>query len=195
MTDQEKQEAINKEITIAYPKMYKDFLQITSFNCKQFEDLLPFAISEFLTKKSLDYQYKVAVLDKKLVNYIGRSMSLNLRSNTSMFWNKYRKETYNSRGTYISEMEEAQNYGLVYTSDFDEGVESISPEECAYAAFNKLNFYYRTLVEEHYINNMTIKAIRDKYGITSNSIRKDLKHGITLIQKHCKHWVPKSAIL
>jgi len=195
LTDKEKQEAINKEITIAYDKMYKDFLRIASFNSKQFEDLLPFTISEFLTKKSLDYQYKVVVIDKKLVNYIGRSMSLHLRSSTSCFWTKYRRESYNSRGTYISEVEEAQKYGFDKIVDYDNKAEEISPEECLDAALNKLNFYYKTLVTEYYFNNMTIRDIRNKYGITSNSIRKDIKHGLSLLQEHCKNWVSKSSKL
>ena len=67
LTDDEKRALVDREITLAYPKMYKDFLRITGYNNEQWEDLLPFCISEFLTKKPIDYQYQVSVIDKKLL--------------------------------------------------------------------------------------------------------------------------------
>ena len=191
LTDNEQREYINKEITRCYPKMLADSLRITSYNHKIFEDLLPFVISEFLTKKDIDYQYKVAVIDKKLANYIGRSMSLNLRSSTSTFWNKYRKEGYNSRGTYIVEYDEFKDYQWDEIVDPERQVEDMSPGECLYAAIDNLDFYYKALITEYYIHDLTLVEINQKYKIPISSVRKDLKQGVKLIQKHCSHWVPK----
>jgi len=192
LTDNEKREYINKEITRSYPKMYADSLRITSYNNILFEDLLPFVLSEFLTKKDINYQYKVCCIDKKLANYIGRSMSLNLRSSTSTFWNKYRKESYNSRGTYIVEIDEFGKHPLDFIPEPDKRVEDMSPRECLYAAIDNLDFYFKTLISEYYINDLTLTEINEKYKIPINAIRKDLKQGVKLIQQHCSGWVPKN---
>jgi hypothetical protein len=191
LTEQEKKQAIDREITKCYPKMLADSLRITSYNHKQFEDLLPFVISEFITKKPIDYQYKVCCVDKKLLNYIGRSLSLNLRSSTSTFWNKYRKEAYNSRGTYIVEYDEFGTYNWDEIVDPDKRIEDMSPGECLFAAIDNLDFYFKALITEYYLNNLTLIEINEKYKIPINAIRKDLKQGVKLIQQHCTHWVPK----
>jgi len=192
LTDNEKQECINKEITRSYPKMYADSLRITSYNNVLFQDLFPCVLSEFLTKKPIDYQYKVCCVDKKLANYIGRSMSLNLRSSTSTYWNKYRKEAYNSRGTYIVEIDEFGKHPLDFIPEPDKRVEDMSPRECLYAAIDNLDFYFKTLISEYYINDLTLTEINEKYKIPINAIRKDLKQGVKLIQQHCSGWVPKN---
>jgi hypothetical protein len=191
LTIEEKKQAIEREVTKCYPKMLADSLRITSYNHKQFEDLLPHVLSEFLTKKDIDYQYKVAVIDKKLLNYIGRSLSLNLRSSTSTFWNKYRKEAYNSRGTYIVEIDEFGKHPLDYIPEPDKRIEDMNPRECLFAAIDNLDFYFKALITEYYIHDLTLIEINEKYKIPINAIRKDLKQGVKLIQQHCTHWVPK----
>ena len=163
LTDNEKREYINKEITRCYPKMYADSLRITSYNHVLFEDLLPFVLSEFLTKKPINYQYKVCCIDRKLLNYIGRSMSLNLRSSTSTYWNKYRKEAYNSRGTYLVEYDEFNSYQWEDVIEPDKRVEDMSPRECLYAAIDNLNFYFKALITEYYIHDLTLVEINEKY--------------------------------
>jgi hypothetical protein len=192
LTSSEKQDLINREITRCYPKMLADSLRITSYNHKQFEDLLPFVISEFLTKKPIDYQYKVCCLDRKLLNYIGRSMSLNLRSSTSTYWNKYRKEAYNSRGSYLVEYDGFKDYEWDEIIDPDKQLEDMSPGECLHAAIDKLDFYFKALIMDYYLHDLTLKEMNEKYGIPLNSLRKDIKKGIKLIQQHCTHWVPKN---
>ena len=192
LTIEEKKQAIDKEVTKCYPKMYADSLRITSYNHKQFEDLLPHVLSEFLTKKDIDYQYKVAVIDKKLPNYIGRSLSLNLRSSTSTFWNKYRKEAYNSRGSYLVEYDGFNDYEWDEIVDPDKRIEDMSPGECLYAAIDNLDFYFKALITEYHLNDLTLVEINEKFKIPINSIRKDLKQGVKLIQQHCSGWVPKN---
>lgn len=188
MTDTEKKQAINQAVTKHWDKMLADAKRITSYNYKLFEDLLPFVISEFLTKKDLEYQYKLCCIDNKLPNYIGRSMSLNLRSSTSPFWSKYRREGYNSRGTYLVEYDEFSKHEIEYLKDPDLTIEEMNPRECMYAALEQLHFYHKALVTDHFIHNMTFKELKAKYGITLNSLKKGVKEGIELIQQHCKHF-------
>jgi hypothetical protein len=191
LTEQEKREEINRCVTRCYPKMVADFRRITTYNKNLWEDLLPFVISEFLTKKPLEYQYKVAILDNKLVNWIGRSMALNLKSTSSPFWNHYRKSGYNSRGVYLVEYDEFSAYEWDEVVDPDQDLKDVSPVECMHIAIEELDFYHKALITDYYILNLNYKQIREKYGITLSSIRKDIQVGVKLIQEKCKHFVPK----
>ena len=58
ITDEDKIREINIMVSKAYPKMLEDYQRISSYNKKQYEDLLPFCIAELLGKKSIDYQYQ-----------------------------------------------------------------------------------------------------------------------------------------
>jgi hypothetical protein len=191
LTEQEKREEINRCVTRCYPKMVADFRRITTYNHIIWEDLLPFVIAEFLTKKSIDYQYKLCCIDNKLVNYIGRSMSLNIRSSTSPFWSKYRKNGYNSRGVYLAEID-INIYEWDEVVDHDQKPEDISAHECLNIAIDQLDFYHKQLIYDYYIMGLTYQQIREKYGITISSIRKDVKNGVKLIQAKCSSFVPKN---
>lgn len=186
LTDSEKWDMINIQITKDYPKMVADANRITSYNKVQFEDLLPFCITELLTKKPLDYLYQLIVLDKKLPNYMGKSMSLNIRSSTSPYWIKYRREGYNSRGGYLADTKDEfnkKNFDEIrLDTEFEAG-------ECALKALEALDFYHNTLLTEHFMNNMTFVAIRKKYGISIAHIRKDIAAGVKLIQQKCNQLI------
>lgn len=191
LTEEEKKREINRSITQAYPKMEKDLKRITSYNHELWEDLLQFCLSEFLTKKSLDYQYKVCVIDNKITNYMGRSMSLNLKSTSSPFWNKYRKSGYNSRGVYLVEYDNFETYDWEEPVDLDMELKDMNPLECVYWALEQIDFYHRALLDDYYLKDMTYKDIRKKYGIPLHHIRKDINKGVKLLQEHCNNFMPK----
>ena len=191
LTEQEKRDAINRAITQAYPKMEQDLKRITSYNYELWQDLLQFCLSEFLSKKSIDYQYKLCVIDNKITNYMGRSMSLNLRSKTSPFWHHYRKNAYNSRGVYLVEYDNFDTYDWDEPIDPDQKLEDINHRECTHIAIEKLDFYHKALITDYYIQGLNYQQIREKYGSTLHNIRLDLQTGIKLIQEHCKHFMPK----
>jgi hypothetical protein len=190
LTDKQKRDAINEAITRHYPKMLQDEKRITSYNSENWNDLLSFCLTDLLTKKSLDYIYELTVVNNKLPNYMGRSMSLNLKSKTSPYWFQIRKYTYNTRGSYIVDYDEFDKHEHFELSDPDLTLEQLNPHECMLAALEKIDFYHRQLVTDFYLNGMTYKDIHKKYGITINSVRRDIKQGIQLIQQHCSHFVP-----
>jgi hypothetical protein len=173
--------AINSAITKHWKKLVKDSKQVAGYNYNQYgEDLLLFCLSEFLTKKSLEYQFKVCVIDDKVCNYIGRSMSLNIRSNSSPFWNKYRKESYNSRGVYTSESDPINIQNSI------EETYEIDARDCIMNYIEKLDFYHKALIEDYYINGLTYKEMHKKYGITLFSLKNGVKEGLEIIKNHCK---------
>lgn len=178
-----------------YPRYVRNSRIVAGTNYDLYgEDLLSFCISEFLTKKSLDYQYKVVVQDRKFENYIAKSMSLNIRSSTSPYWTKMRKEGYISRGTYLAEEEMYEKGDFDTIIDFDTPVQYYNPTECMMEALDKLDFYHKELIIQHYFNKLTFAQMNKKYGITLNSLHRDMKKAISQIQKYCKHFIPNDTI-
>ena len=186
LTQEDKTREINETIKRVYPKMIADFNRITTYNRKQYEDLLPFCLAELLGKKSIDYQYQLICVDKKLANYIGRSMSLNIRSNTSPFWQHYRRETYVSRGVYLTDNEDLGEY---QSDDFDLPIEKQNPRECMHYAIEHMDFYHKAIITDYYLNDMTYNELHDKYGITLASLKKAVNTAIKLIQKNYNQFI------
>jgi hypothetical protein len=186
LSQEDKIREINIMVTKSYPKMQEDFKKITTYNSKMYEDLLPFCIAELLGKKSIDYQYQLICIDKKLANYIGRSMSLNIRSNTSPYWAHYRRESYSSRGVYLTEN---QDLGEYQKDDFDLELHEQNPRECLHYSIENMDFYHKAIITDYYLNDMTYNELHAKYGITLSSLKKAVNKGIKLIQKDCKQFI------
>jgi hypothetical protein len=183
LTEDEMREMINREITLAYPKMLQDYKRISGYNFQQFEELLPFCLEQFLTKKPIEYQYKVCVTDKAILNYMGRSMSLNLKSSSSPYWNKIRKQSYNYRGVYLAETEDAyikREYDVIQDPDTTDNY------DCMLMQLDKLNFYYKPLVTDYYLNGLTYQQLNKKYGIALRHLKQAIDEGIKIIRTECK---------
>lgn len=182
LTDDEKRDMINHAITKHYPKMLKDEQRITSYNYHLYSDLLSFCMEQFLTKKPLDYQYKVTVTDDAILNYMGRSMSLNLRSSTSPYWSHIRKDSYNYRGVYLAETDKSYING-----DYDEiTISEDADYECMITQLNKLDFYHKPLLTDYYLNGMTYEQLNKKYGIALRHLRKAINEGLKIIKTECR---------
>ena len=192
-------EQIRKEIAAVMNKEYHRYVRnskiVAGSNYDMYgQDLLSFCISEFLTKKPLPYQYQVVVTDKKFENYLAKSMSLNIRSSTSPYWSKMRKESYISRVTYLADNELFQKGDYDEISDFDTPAQYYNPTECMMEALDKLDFYYKELITQYFLNKLTFAQMNKKYGITLNSLHKDMKKAIKKIQQHCKHFITDDTI-
>jgi len=193
LTIEDKKKAINAKITQHWNKMCQDEKRITSYMSDKWDDLLVFCLEEFLTKKPIDYQYEVAVVNDKLPNFMGRSMSLNLKSQSSPYWYKIRQHLFNTRGSYLTEQgEEFGKFDHDEIPDPDMAIEDMNPRECMSAAVEKLDFYHRQLITDYFFNELTYKQIQAKYGIPLNSVQKDTKKAIKLLQQHCSQFVPKN---
>ena len=185
LTESEMRDLINREITLAYPKMCKDEKQITSYNYHLYSDLLSFVLSEFLSKKSIEYQYKVCCIDKKVLNYIGRSMSLNLRSSTSPYWSHIRRDSYNYRGVYLAETDKAYingDYDVIQEHEMDN-------HSCMLQALEQLDFYHKPILTDYYLNGLNYSQLNKKYGIALRHLKTAIDTGISIIRQQCKQFI------
>lgn len=191
MTQENKIREINKKVEEGWDKMVRDSKRVSGYNYNQYgEDLLMFTLSEFLTKKSVDYQYQVAVVDGKLPNYIGRAMSQQIKSSTSMFWHKYRKNMYNTRGVYEAEHD---NRVDLNESEYDDIDYNLTPDkdkssyDCIkWVMENELDWYEATIIQKLYFDKWTKKQFMETYGLPNNSFTKDVKKTINKFRKLCK---------
>ena len=193
MTDSEKREQINAKVALWYQKMYRDSKQISGTNFDKYgEDLLAYCLEDFLVNKSIDYQYKISCIDKKLPNYMGRSMALQIKSSTSPFWFKYRKEGYNSRGIYLvedgkEELDPLIEIGEEMDVEFDSPYYVKNDLDCLRYALTQIHWYDKILIEEYYLKGMTYASLHKKYNITINSLKKDINSALTNIRKICSY--------
>ena len=182
LTDDEKRDMINIAISKHYPKMLLDEKRITSYNYHLYSDLLSFCLEEFLCKKDINYKYKVCVTDDAILNYMGRSMSLNLRSSTSPYWSHIRKDSYNYRGVYLAETDKSYVNG-----DYDEiTINEDADYECMLIQLDKLSFYHKPLIIDYYLKNMTYAQLNKKYGIALRHLNQAINEGINIIRTECR---------
>ena len=185
LTEEEMRDMINVEITKAYPKMCQDEKRITSYNYHLYSDLLSFVLAEFLGKKSIPYQFKVCCIDKKILNYVGRSMSLNLRSSTSPYWSNIRRESYNYRGVYLAETDKSYING-----DYDTIQEhEMDNYSCMLQALEQLDFYHKPILTDYYINGLNYSQLNKKYGIALRHLKTAIDTGISIIRQQCKQFI------
>jgi hypothetical protein len=182
---------INAKVTQWYPKMYRDSMQISGANFEKYgDDLLAFVLEDFLCNKDLKYQYKVAVQDNKLPNYIGYSMGLQIKSSSSPFWFRYRKEGYNSRGIYLvedgrEEIDPLVEIGEEMDVEFDSPAYVKNDLDCVRYALEQLHWYDKILIEEYYIKGLTFRDMHKKYNISLNSLKKDINSALAKIKNIC----------
>ena len=182
LTDSEKRDMINIAIAKHYPKMLLDEKRITSYNYHLYSDLLSFCLEQFLCKKDINYKYKVCVTDDAILNYMGRSMSLNLRSSSSPYCSHIRKDSYNYRGVYLAETDKSYING-----DYDEiVVKEDADYDCMLTQLNKLDFFHKPLVTDYYLNGMTYAQLNKKYGISLKHLNQAITEGLEIIKTECR---------
>jgi hypothetical protein len=184
---------INDKINQYYNKMVADSIQISGYNKDTYsEDLLSYCLEYFLCNKTLEQQYKIAVIDNKLPNWIGRMMSLQIKSSTSPFFIKYRKQSVNARGSYLVEYNPNvkpidPEFSLDYIDEyFDLPSHQKDIQDCLLYQINKLDFYHKALVVDYFINKLTYSQMYKKYNITLYSLKTSIAQGVEILKQKCK---------
>lgn len=183
--------AINKAVTKHWDKMVQDSIRICGYNANQWaEDLLAFHIAELLTKKPLAWQYKLIVEDDALLNYMGKSMALGLKSSASPFWHQIRKPMYKNRELIPESYEYGEEFEDHINEEFDTAKKDRSKEECVEWALEQLNFYDRALIQQKFQQRKTYNEIKDYYGIPHTAVVKDTRAAVKKLKEYCKHFNP-----
>ena len=179
MTEIQKKAAVTKHIGELYPQL--------RINCKKVcgagfnlwgENLLSHIITEFLSI-NLDKQYKILVEDKAGENYITRSMAISLKSSTSTFYRKHRRDSQ----SYREILPDWKYPSLVET---DEEINTSVIKDCLkHHVENTLEFYDKYLIQEHYYGGVNLSVISENTGIQPYRITRDIKKALKKLKKLC----------
>lgn len=167
----ENYEKVRKEIAtnIAYGKMgdYAD-------------DLYHHILSDLYKVK--DEQLKDMLDNDRVIGWILRSSSLQIRSGSSPFYHKFRKHKMGARSGIID-----SNSGNTY----DEGYympdgENEELMDCFDRAHSQLHWYLQTIFNQKFKEGKTLQEIYEYYNITKTHLVKDLNKAINEIRDICK---------
>lgn len=137
------------------------------------DDLLQYMVMWFLERS--DEQKEQMLRDGMIENYILRGASIQLKSSTSPFYSKIRKFKMSVR----------EGEGLPDGEYENDSYENDPLYQCMMRELDNMHFYYKTLIEDKWMNGMTLNQMRDKYNITLSSLSKDLKIAYEIIRTKC----------
>jgi len=131
--------------------------------------------------KQSDSRKHQMITDGRIMGFLLHCCSFQIRSGTSPFYNKYRKQRVGHIPDYYAdnegpgyEMDEINiddYYGCMKKAMTDEGI----------------GWYYSKILELKYIQNMTFEELENQYGICSATLRRDIKLALESVEKYCNH--------
>lgn len=138
------------------------------------DELLSVCTEAFLNKTEAQQQQMLD--DNKIENFILFCCGMQIKSGTSPFY----REVRGHRMLVRSGMEKYDNHPLE-----EEDPTKTELWACMERELDDLGFYYKTLITEKWMNHQSYKAIRKKYGITLNSIQRDIAYTYNHIREKC----------
>jgi len=184
-----KEDKINKYINTNYKWLLGEVKQnIAKDGMREYaEDLLHTIILDLYNLA--DEKITQMIDDDMLKWYILRGCGLQLRSNTSPFYRLHRREKMQSRDNYNHNSPEASDSfsGMGILDSVYEPYDSLIDDltKCMEANLDELGFYYRTLVEKHFIEKWSLQRIHEYYQISKNHIIKDINYALDYIRTNC----------
>jgi len=182
MTEGEKREIVQKEITRLYPQLVINCRKTCGAGFDKWGgDLLPMCIEMFL-QKTTPYIWKVHQ-DGKTENFITYMMGLQLKSSSSRFFHHYRKFAEKTR-ELLPNYELSQDR-VEHNKAFED--ESSLINECMKKTIAKLNPYEKMILNEIIIDGNRFNHISEKYNINYYSLKNDCEKIKLKIKHACKH--------
>jgi len=135
------------------------------------EDLLHHVIMDLYKMK--DEKLKGLLDNGKLKWYVLSGCGIQIRSQTSPFYSKFRKFKMNARS------------GAEYLFDLPEEFENEEWYQCFLREWNNLHFYPRTLLEKKFIQGLSYDEIRHTYGISKTHLIKDINQALFDLREKC----------
>ena len=164
---------INKWIEENYERLHSNACRITSHPEKGY-DILHQCLMEFLGYP--DEKKEKIFNQGKLENYITMCVNIQYKSVSSPYHRIYRRQGMNE-DEYFDYKHDVMNdeYGL-YDIQCD----------CIFEQIPNIHFYYRELINKKFIEGMTYHQLYEFYGISKNSLIKDIKIGIEMLKQKCE---------
>jgi hypothetical protein len=182
-----KENKINKFVSEHYEWLMKEVKKnIAKGKMTEYgEDLLHHILLDLY--KLSDEKIDQLLNDDKMRWYVLSGCGLQLRSSTSPFYRVHRKEKMQSRENYIGGGDHEFNYSGTKGILEQEYVpyEGDPLYDCMIEEIESLHWYYRQLIQDKWIEGLTLAQMREKYGITLSSLSKDLKVAYEVIRTKC----------
>jgi len=182
MTEEEKRKRVTDELAKIHPQLIINSRKTCGAGYDKWgEDLLAMCIEMFLEKET-DYIYKVYT-DDKLENFITFMMGFQLKSSSSRFYHRYRKELERSRELFPNY--ELYQDRVAYNKAFED--EPSLMYSCMKKIIDKLNPYEKMIVNEIIIEGNKFNHTSEKYNINYYSLKNDYDRLKIKIKQECKH--------
>ena len=182
-----KEEKINKFVSENYKWLLNEVKKnIAKGKMSEYaEDLLHHILLDLykLSEGKLDQLLN----DGKMKWYILSGCGLQLRSSTSPFYRIHRRTKMSTRENYSG----GEDHEFTFTGGMGILEQVYVPYEedplyqCMTKEMENLHWYYRTLIQDKWIEGLTLNQMREKYGITLSSLSKDLKIAYEIIRTKC----------
>jgi len=173
-------EELRNKVNKWFEKNYEYYLNevrtnITKGKMAMFsEDLAVFMYMEFMKQKpeKVEQMYN----DGKIMNWMLRGASFQIKSSSSPFYTKYRKKGAKNVPEYFAD--------LGYDS---QAIELDDYYQCAMEVYhsNKLDFYQREIINLKFIKQKTYNEMVSEYGFTSVSLKRHLNEALGIIRDYC----------
>ena len=114
--------------------------------------------------------------------YVLTSAGLSLRSQTSPFYLKIRRERGWARENGLA----GSNSNIFEKIDDTEETSTEKYHQCMLREIEKMHWYLRKLLNEYWIEGETLDTLHAKYQISKRHLTKDLNEAIYIIRENCK---------
>jgi hypothetical protein len=168
MTQQDKKRAIDKWLTENYKQLEINSIKTATYDNPLRHDLLSLTLQQFL-EQGIDRCYEI-VANGQPERYITRSMALNLKSNTSIFYQKYRKPAL-----AIRELKQGSEKHIgLYEMDLAFDAEIPLKDQITRATLNKMDVYHREIFTKLYLQEWTQDEFCEFYNIPVKELRNNV---------------------
>lgn len=143
----------------------------------QYRDDLCVECFEWFNKRTMENKMQM-YNDGKILNFLLKCASLQLKSGTSPFYGKYRKKR----------MHQVPDYYIPMGEGYDPEEETLDEMyQCVMNALEdeSIDWYLRKILKMKYIEGLTYAQITEKYGIHNHSMKKHLDEAIDAIRNAC----------
>jgi len=141
------------------------------------DDICSFMYTEFMKQKPEKIEQMLD--DGKVLNWMLRSTSFQIKSKTSPFYTKYRKKRAGMVPTYFAE----SGYNQHDAVELDDYYQCTM--ECLKEDNDLLDWYEKKLIDMKFIRQMTFSQIMEVYGLSKVSLKRHLAGALEKIEKHC----------